>query len=263
MCLNLSSFALTPREKIDKTCQRYSEEEILSRKAPKCMKAVKQYLKNVLKDKVPRYDKGLYAYLFLGLRADIPEAFQVIEKEIYEGHLNDWIDKLEEIQSDVYKKSLVKWARHVEAEVRKIYNAKLSKNENYKIENEDTEEIPELMSIWSPILMTKYLNLLSKKTYKITAEDFESLNVIYAFSNSSYRAVFKDKTSKLILAASDNWVKSARKEQAWVLFRLFPLIPKNPDGNIKRELIWLSQYHQDYKIRSLASSKLRKISPYK
>jgi len=257
LLFHLPSYALSSKEKIEKECQQFTSEEIFGNKAPPCKKALIVYFKKVLDNKIPRSDQGLYAYLFLGLRADIPHAYKIVEKEIYEGHLNDWIDQLRELKTDVYEKSLIKWARHVESEVRKNYNVKLSKDKNYTLNENDSDQPPELMSVWSPVLMTKYLDLLSQKSYHVSGKDFASLNVIYAFSTPSFRGVFRDQTAKIITKASDEWVKSIRKEQSWVLFRIFPLIPKKSDGNIKRELIWLSKYHSDFKIRSLASSSLR------
>lgn len=253
-------YAATDKEKIVKECIQYTDDEIIDNKAPKCKKVIENYLKKVLDDKIPRFDRGLYSFLSIALRANMPMAYKVIEKEIYDGHLNEWIDKLEELDFELYGNSLTKWASHVEAEIRKMYKLEQTKRGSYAVGEENTVNITQLLSVWSPILMTKYLEFLLSPQYRVDTKDFSSINIIYAFSTASFREIFNEQISNVILKASDRWVDSLRKEQEWVVFRLFAVIPKNADGNIKRELIWLEHYHPDFRIRSMASTTLAKIA---
>lgn len=253
-------FAATEKEKIVKACIEYTDEEIIDNKAPQCKKAIANYLQKVFDDKIPRFDRGLYSFLSIALRSEMPMAYKVIEKEIYEGYLNEWIDKLEELNFELYGNSLTKWARHVESEIRKFYKIEQTKKGAYTVGEENTTNITQLTGIWSPILMTKYLDFLLSPSHQVDVKDFSSIDIIYAFSTSSFREIFAEQISKVILKASDQWVNSVRKEQAWVLFRLFAVIPKNSDGNIKRELLWLEHYHPDFRIRSMASTTLAKTA---
>jgi hypothetical protein len=225
---------------------------------PGCKNALSDYIKGILKNKDKKYRRGMQAYLSLALVANIPEARQLIESEIDDGTLSDFIDVLKETDENVYYRALGKWVEKVSTEVRKAAHADLQPEDKYgRVQQTDhSEQGLSTISIWSPLFMNRYLAEAIHRKEKLTKKEFSDLNIIFASANGSYRGVFYDPFVTLVKSNTQQWIYSFRIEQAWVQFRLFPILKQPGNGPMKRELIWLAEYHQDGRIRLLAQNAL-------
>lgn len=227
---------------------------------PGCKHALTDYMVGILKNPNPKYRRGMQVYLPLALVADIPAARQLVSSEIDQGRLSDFIDVLKETDEKAYDQALSQWLEKVAAAVRSASNANQQDISKYgKAQNTELKEEKNLsiVSIWSPLYMDRYLQNALQKKEKLDQKQFSELNVIFALANGSYRGIFLNQFVSLIKLNTQQWMSSFRTEQPWVQFRLFPLLQKQTDnGLVKRELIWLAQYHQDARIRSLAQDTL-------
>ena len=237
------------------------------KKYPKCELAIKDYLKKTLSEKEYTPKQGEQAFITLGLIAKIPDASQVIEKEIDKGYLSSWIDILKETNDAGYIQSLKSWIKRVAKEIREKDNTKILDPSLYGKPSTDGKEIkyPDMVRIWTPILMNRFLNEMIARKTKLTENEFNELNIIYASTTTSYRETFVEQITKIVANNPKDWLLSYRKEEHWVQFRLFPIMQRlgKKDGNIKLEIIWISKYHSDGRIRTLALNTLEKIATKK
>ena len=113
--------------------------------------------------------------------------------------------------------------------------------------------------------MNRFLNEMIARKTKLTENEFNELNIIYASTTTSYRETFVEQITKIVANNPKDWLLSYRKEEHWVQFRLFPIMQRlgKKDGNIKLEIIWISKYHSDGRIRTLALNTLEKIATKK
>jgi len=230
-------------------------------KAEGCRHAITDYLNEFIENSsVDATD--LQTYLLLAFAAKLPVATELIKKEITEGKLIDYLDVFEKSDKEAYFAVLEQWVERVGALVRQVDHAeKLDEKLYGKISQYENEiKTPESIPIWNPMLIDKYMTEIVKQKIKLTKNDFADLNIIYAASNQSYREVFLTKMSSVISLAQTNWMTSFRTEPPWVQFRLLPVMGKVSSSLMKRELIWLSQYHQNFKIRSVAEATLEKAA---
>jgi hypothetical protein len=273
-----------PKEFISNFCSNYSEQNdflkkmaqdiipndhtreylvagLKDNKLPGCKKALQDFMKKILaeKDFIPK--AGEQGFLSLALLADIPEATVVIEREIDKGLLSSWIDKLKAANEAGYLQALNSWIKRVAHEIREKNNSQLQDTNDYGLlaKSGETVRYPDMIRIWTPILMNRYLNETIKRKTKLSETEFNHLNIIFAATTTSYRETFSDQIAQIVANNPQTWLLSFRREPTWVEFRLFPIMQKVAGGDIKREIIWLSKYHQDVKIRTLALNALEKL----
>lgn len=237
---------------------------LIRKKYPQCEIALKDFMKKILAEKEYTPKAGEQAFLSLALLAKIPEASKVIEREIDKGLLSSWIDTLKETNDSGYIQSLNSWIKRVAKEIREKDNTKILEAALYGKPPADGKDIkyPDMVRIWTPILMNRFLNETITRKTKLTVDEFSQLNIIFAATTTSYRETFIDQITKIVANNSQAWILSYRKEEPWVEFRLFPIMQKlgKKDSDIKREIIWLSKYHQDGRIRTLAMNTLENIA---
>lgn len=236
---------------------------LAQKKFPNCDNILKEYMKKIISENDYTPKAGEQALLSLALVAKIPEATKMIEREIDKGYLSSWIDVLKETDEQGYMLSLKNWIKRVSKEIREKDNTKLLSDTDYGKLPANGNEIkyPDMVRIWTPILMNRYLTETVTRQLKLTIEEFSDLNIIFAASTASYRDTFIDQISQIVANNSKDWILSFRREEPWVEFRLFPIMQKlgKKDGYIRREIIWLAKNHQDNKIKSLASATLDNI----
>ncbi len=236
---------------------------LAQKKFPNCENILKEYIKKIISETDYTPKAGEQALLSLALVAKIPEATKMIELEIDKGYLSSWIDVLKETDEQGYLLSLKSWIKRVATEIREKDNTKLRAESDYgKIPANGNEiKYPDMVRIWTPILMNRYLTEIMSRQQKLTVEEFGDLNIIFAASTASYRDTFIDPISQIVAHNSKDWLISFRKEEPWVEFRLFPIMQKlgKKDGYIRREIIWLAKNHQDPKLKSLATATLDNI----
>lgn len=227
-----------------------------------CRSALVDYFKGILKNENPKYRRGMQAYLFLALIADVPEAKKMIETEIDKGMISDFIDVLEQTDEDAYYHTLGKWVEKVSAAVRKAADADPQDESRYgsAYQADHAERELATISIWSPLFMNRYFEEAIHRREKLSKKEFSDLNIIFALANGSYREIFLNQLQTLVKLNPQQWVASFRSEQVWVQFRLFPVLKQSNEGAIKRELIWLAQYHQDGRLRLLAQEALDRFA---
>ncbi|MES2615298.1 MAG: hypothetical protein V4591_07785 [Bdellovibrionota bacterium] len=232
-------------------------------RAQGCQNAITDFLNKYSQDDSTA-DKpdGFESVLLLAFAAKMPEATKVIEKEITQGRLTNWLDVFQKSDREAYYKTLSQWVERVAQLIRNLDHAELVDEKLYGKISENNTEIkpPESISIWNPMIINKYMSEILEQKIRLSKNSFENLNIIYAASNQSYRDVFLTKMASVIELSQPNWVASFRLEPSWVQFRLFPVMGKVGGGFIKRELIWLAQYHQNYKLRALAQTTLEKVN---
>jgi hypothetical protein len=239
--------------------------DLTQKKLPGCELALKDFMKGILAENDYTPKAGEQAYLSIALIAKIPEASEVIEREIDKGFLSSWIDTLKETNDNAYIQSLNNWIKRVATEIRKKDDTKILDPSLYGKLPFDGKGIkyPDMVRIWTPILMNRYLSEMVKRKTKLDVEQFGYLNIIFAATTTSYRETFLDQIAEIVFNNPQTWILSYRKEPAWVEFRLFPIMKKAGGGEIKREMIWLSKYHQDGHIRTLAISTLEALASTK
>lgn len=235
---------------------------LVQKKITGCETALSDYINKSLSSQNYEPKPGEQAFLSMALMAKIPAAYKVIEKEIDKGLLSSWIDKLKETNENAYYDALQSWISKVAQEVRTLSKDTNLDDSNYgKLTKENNElKSPNAVRIWTPILMNRYLTETIQKQKKLHQNEFSHLNIIYAASTSSYKEIFGEQISKIISYNSKEWVLSFRKERPWIQFRLFPLLQQSNDGNITREIIWISNNHENKKLRELALSTLEKLA---
>ena len=82
---------------------------------------------------------------------------------------------------------------------------------------------------------------MTKRKTKLDIEQFGYLNIIFAATTTSHREIFIDKITEIVANNPQTWLLSFRKEPTWVEFRLFQIMEKINNGDIKREIIWISK----------------------
>lgn len=224
-------------------------------KASGCAAALSNYLNKETKS----FDES---YLALAFAANLPVATEIIEKEITEGKLLDWLDILNQSDKNSYFKALTQWVNRVASQIRLVDHAETVDGKLYGKVTESGNDIkpPESIPIWNPIIINKYMTEITNQKIKLTKNDFANLNIIFASSNQSYREIFLKQMASVVTLGQTNWILSFREEPSWAQFRLFPIMEKVGGGLMKRELIWLSKYHQNFKIRSVAAIALEKVN---
>ncbi|APJ03216.1 hypothetical protein [Silvanigrella aquatica] len=247
---------------INEDRRAYFANALTQKKLPGCEKALTDYVKKILEDKEYTPKPGEQAFLSLALMAKIPEAREIIEREIDRGYLSSWIDDLKTNNYKGYIEALNKWITRVANEIRRKDNTKLQDSSLYGIAPSDGKGIkyPEMVKIWTPILMNRYLTEMINEKDKLTEEQFGYLNIIFAATTTSYRETFMEQITQIVANNPQIWILSFRREQPWVQFRLFPIMKKVESGEIKREIVWLSKYHQDNRIRTLALNTLEALA---
>ena len=239
--------------------------DLTQKKLPGCELALKNFMKKILDedDYIPKPSEQ--AFLSIALLAKIPEASQVIEKEIDKGFLSSWIDTLKETNDSGYIQSLNNWIKRVAIEIREKDDTKTLDPSLYGMLPGDGKGIkyPDMVRIWTPILMNRYLSEMVNRKTKLNIDQFGYLNIIFAATTTSYRETFINQIAEIVANNPQDWILSYRKEPAWVEFRLFPIMKKAGGGEIKREMIWLSKYHQDGRIRTLALNTLEDLASIK
>lgn len=232
-------------------------------KAKGCKSALDDYLNKFLENSINKTNEtGFASYLLLAFASNLPVATKIIEKEIMGGNFIDWLDVFEKSDREAYFKTLSQWVERVAQLVRKLDKANTIDENMYgkMVGNENDIRTPESIPIWNPMLMNKYMNEVIYQKKKLTKDNFNNLNIIFSASNQSYREIFLTKMDSIISFGEINWILSFRIEPSWVQFRLLPVMGKVGGGLMKRELIWLSQNHQNFKMRSVAQSTLEKIN---
>ena len=244
--------------------QRFKLVQLMkNKKAQGCANALTEFL-NSLEADGPKGKKPGYfqSFLVLAYAANLPVATKIMEQEINEGNLMTWLDVLEKQDKLIYFKSLSLWVHKMAVLLRQVGRANLvdvsQYGKNSGIQNDS--HTPESIPIWNPVFNLKYMEEVSRLKMKLSIEDLNDLNIIFATSNQSYRDIFLKNMSVVISLSEKNWITSFRQEPSWVEFRLFPVMEKVGGGMMKRELIWLSNYHESFKIRSLALSTLEKVN---
>lgn len=235
---------------------------LANKKYPACVEILTEYIKKIISEKEYKPKAGEQSILALALVAKIPEATKMIELEIDKGYLSSWIDVLKETNEQGYILSLKSWIKRVGKEIRERDNTKLLNVSEYgKTQIGKEIKYPDMVRIWTPILMGRYLTEMITRKEKLTVSEFNDLNIIFAASTTSYRETFLDQIIKIVENNPKDWITSFRCEEPWVEFRLFPImkILGKKDGYIKREIIWLGKYHQDPKLKSLANATLDSV----
>ncbi|MGY3803948.1 hypothetical protein ACWNT8_07805 [Pigmentibacter ruber] len=235
---------------------------LTNKKYPACIEILTEYIKKIISEKEYKPKAGEQSILALALVAKIPEATKMIELEIDKGYLSSWIDVLKETNEQGYILSLKSWIKRVGKEIRERDNTKLLNVSEYgKAQIGKEIKYPDMVRIWTPILMGRYLTEMITRKEKLTVSEFNDLNIIFAASTTSYRETFLDQIIKIVEYNPKDWITSFRCEEPWVEFRLFPImkILGKKDGYIKREIIWLAKYHQDPKLKSLANATLDSV----
>ncbi len=234
-----------------------------SKHATGCREALSDYLKEIIKDDSNLEGRrGFEAYLALAFTVHLPEATELIEKEIDKGKLVDWIDVVQNSDKEAYFSALSHWVQKVAVLIRQITHGEAVDEKLYGRISGNEQEIltPEAIPIWNAIIVHKYMAEVMSRRMKLTKNEFAYLNILYAASNQSYREIFLKEMSSIVELSDVNWVTDFREEPTWVQFRLFPIMAKTRGGVVKRELIWLSNNHQEFRIRALAQSTLEKVN---
>lgn len=234
-------------------------------KASGCRNAITDYLNQFLpeeSDKVKQ--ENFESVLLLAYLTKLPVAKKLIEKEIRQGKLMNWLDVFKQSDKDAYFQTLSQWVQKVAVLIRQLDHAEKVDSKYYGrlLGNEKDIKTPESIPSWNPMLINKYLDEVMARKEKLSIEGFGDLNIIFAASNQSYREIFISKMASIITPYQTNWILSFRSEPSWVQFRLFPVMSKIGGGLMKRELIWLSQNHQSFKVRSVAQTTLDKVNSY-
>ena len=173
--------------------------------------------------------------------------------------LNNYFNKIIEIDGVLDQYLLLAFASHLRTQ----YDAQLRDESSYgkpEINGRDFK-IPEfVIPIGNPTFINKYMSEIIRKKIELSKSNFSDLNIIYAAANQSYREIFLNQMSAVASISPAHWIASFRTEPVWVQFRLLPIMKKIKGGFIKRELIWLSQHHQNPKIRSVAATLLEEVN---
>lgn len=232
--------------------------DLTQKNVPKCEIALKEYMKRILEEDDYTPKLGEQAFLSLALIAKIPEASTVIAREIDKGYLSSWIDTLKDTNDTEYINSLNSWIKRVATEIRKNDNFSLKKTP--QLNNEKEIKYPDMVRIWTPILMNRYLNEIIQRKTLLNEEQFGHLNIIYAATTPAYRITFSDQIAKIVSINTKTWISSFKKESMWVEFRLFPIMEKVGSYEIRKELEILSNSpDQNDLIKNLAKSTLEKL----
>lgn len=227
-----------------------------------CVRALSNYLDRWQEEDETTDKRGRQSYFMLAVIAKLDQAQKIIEAEIDRGQVSTWLDVLAANDSTAYLSALEKWIQKVGDALRTIDHAELSKTTTYgKISTKETDvKPPAALPLWSPLLLSRYLSEVEKQKKKLTQKEFAALNIIYGASTPSYREIFAEPISKVITLNDSEFILTFRQEPNWVQFRLIPLLSKTGGGSIKRELIWLSNYHQDFKMRAVSLNALNVLA---
>ncbi len=231
-------------------------------KALGCRQSLADYLNQFIDEPQGKeYDKNFDSYLLLSFVANLPQAVTLIEKKIDNGELVEWLDVFEKADKEAYFKTLSRWVNRIANLLRTLDRSPTVDIKMYgkNAQSDDKISTPDSIPIWNPLFINKYLSEVKSQHFKLSKNEFANLNIIYAASNQSYRDIFLVNMADAVRISETNWVMSFREEPTWVQFRLFPVMGKVGGGVVKRELIWLSNYHENFKFRAVAQSTLEKI----
>lgn len=218
-----------------------------------CRDALERYLKKLNQEDIEDI-RGAIPYVLLGFSLNLPASRELIDKQITKGKFLDWLDVFKASDREAYLKTLGRWVEQTAIWVRNTAHAPMADLGQYgKSNNEDKElQAPRAVPVWNPMIIDKYLDEILAQHRDLTEEEFCHLNILYAIANQSYRDIFTAKMAAVVLRGQIQWLKSFRREQPWAQFRLLAIAKKTPGWPVRRELMWLSRYHQNYKIRAVA-----------
>lgn len=223
-----------------------------------CQTAVVSYLKD-LADGKP-HEKGHVSLLVLGVSADLSGISAALENEIVGNRGAGFLDSLHTTDKEVYARTLRTWLSSAAAKVRAEQSLALLPQDLYGHATlTDADAKRSAVRPTAPLVFERFLKLMNEEKHDVSAEEFQSVNVLFASATPSYREVFLPMLTSAAQAHQRKWLDAFRLEPPWVQTRLVPILERVGGPEMVRELMWLSTYHKDLRVRALASSALDNV----
>lgn len=220
-----------------------------------CRKALELRLAEV-KEKPANFQSntGRHSALTLGLLLQIPAAMQIVESEAAGSAAPEWLAMLQQWDEKAYEQLLHKWIKAAAEKIRSDSNLGLVEQEFYgKMTIAERAGVAQKANL-TPLVLDLYLKNLSSRTP--SAEEFLTLNVLYASTQPGSRRLIRDSFSVLLKKNVLDWIKAFRVESAWTQFQIMELMGLVGGSEMVKELLWISQNHIDPRMKSRASQAL-------
>jgi hypothetical protein len=230
--------------------------EVMQKPDSPCRKTLETWLGDLKGKPVDaRSNTGRMAAVTLGVLLDLPAAKTFVGSEAESGGGLEWLATLQQWDEKAFAELLQKWVIRSGDDIRKQRGLAIFTRETYgKQLIADATGSASLQAVPPPVVFDQYLKLLAKRPPG--AEELNALNAIYVNLNSGARGLYSKEYVSILRKNSVAWVNAFRVESAWVQFQLLELMGRTGGAEVVRELMWLSQNHQDPRIKSRASQAL-------
>ncbi|NBW81084.1 hypothetical protein EBR21_04950, partial [bacterium] len=202
-----------------------------------------------------RANTGRLAAVTLGVLLDLPAAKAFVGSEAASGGGLEWLATLQQWDEKAFAELLQKWVIRSGDDIRKQRGLAIFTRETYgKQMIAEATGSASLQAVPPPVVFDQYLKQLEK--HPPGSEELNALNAIYVNLNSGARRLYSKEYISILRKNSVAWVNAFRIESAWVQFQLLELMGRTGGAEMVRELMWLSQNHQDPRVKSRASQAL-------
>lgn len=224
-----------------------------------CRDVLIGYLRETGEGKAPA-DKGHFSLLILGVSANLPGLASALSQEVVSNRGAELLDTLRSTDRDSYVGALRAWAGEAAGQVRnQLELMQLSATLYGKTSLTDADAKRSPVRVTAPLLLEQFIAILGEKDRKIEDADFANANVLLGSATTSYKDLFFTSFANTIKKSERQWLASFRLEPPWIQTRLVPIMESLGGPEMVRELMWLSTYHADLRIRTLAGSALDNI----
>jgi len=203
-----------------------------------------------------RSNTGRIAAVTLGVLLELPVARQLVEAEAASGGGVEWLATLRQWDDKAYHSLLSQWIQNAAVEIRRERGLSRMSAELYgKNQISDAGAGPSKLSAsFSPVVLDLFLKSVAQR--KPTREELSALNALFVNFSAGARSLYSDSFIRLLRKNAVAWMAEFRTESAWTQFQLMELMGKTGGAEMVRELMWLSQNHNDMRMKSRAAQVL-------
>jgi len=193
-------------------------------------------------------------YLLMAINAKLPKIQEAIEYETLQNNGDALLGAIKSKDTKAYYQIFNNVINTLSTELRNKY--KLYKQDTAKYGTlimSTNDEKREEINIPLANLFEKYLYEQITKGIPITETTLDNTNIFYALMEREQKRVFSDILADFYKKNETIFMQSFRKENPWVQAKLLGLFKIMNTSLIKRELNWISENHQDFKIKIYAN----------
>lgn len=196
--------------------------------------------------------------ILLAVSAGVPPGKTLLSQILVQDRGGDWLETLREKDDALFEQVLFETVRKLADDIRKDLQLSRVDASSY-----GRSPVPDLsisgVRYSNPLLVQTFFYRLSRTPRPLAEQELSDVNLLFATLDRWDRPLARPMVRDVILRNESSWIQSFRQEPVWVQYRLLRLLRGLKGPEIVRELMWLSEYHVDEKMKSLAGNTLENI----